>query len=863
MPSTSRWFLGDQAITDKEDDAFAHDDVAAQLADIIDAIDAPATIGLVGGFGTGKSSITNLLAKRLNGHRTYQLVSLSAEKHTDVARQRALVYSFAQALHEDAGVDRKRIDGLLERLEHDVVSEGTELDALPFTRWFQENKGRLWRPVVNAVAIAAAVYLLFVGVLALTNWLGWSDVNPFTWMLAPALAVFVSVAGVLGLGAAVPAWVKAGLTPDTVRRSRPRIEAADEFERLFGDLADLCEKRLVVVVDDIDRLSPNEVLEAVSSVRTFESIPRKDLIFVLTCDERVIREAIARATPGLSAVDNSAVKAADEYLHKLFVVRQPLPPHLNQDMRGYADKLLARVNHAGPSALGTDGPRVLDILIHDRVESPRHVIRLLNAFFTDYRLASVREGNGRLQKGEVTGRPTLLARLTVLRVDFWQFFDEVVDEFGLLDAVDALLLGAALDAEQEAIVRSAFTVPESHDVDAAAVPVELGDFLRRTVRHVDRDRPLTAFIDLGQTDAGRVLGSERAEQIRRSLENGNAAELAARFAEGGEVALAALDHTIESVKRARPGLPLTNAVSAAAEALLTAPEDRRGELANELAVTIEREPEAVPSPDRLANVIRVAAASHQQALLRIISGFVDGETPEERQQRALVLFELAVDDPDREVLTQALSRYFATLHEEADSGVIPTWVEAVTRVPVERRNRVLDTSFFKAVAGLLVGTPAGGSQEWRSALAALVASAPTGRDVDVQQALLSAAKSEGIEPRRAVMSIVADLVLDPTMVGAFVQAVASVVTDEEPEADAEDVAAAISLIGRWSDSRRRPRRRRRRGSGSDGCPCGGGARPAGDRRSCIRRCDCGLRSAGRAGGRRARVCPRGSPRRWR
>lgn len=804
MSSESPWFIADQAITEKKDDAFAHDDVAEQLVAIISSIQAPATIGLVGGFGTGKSSITNLLAKRLDSHSRYQVVTLSAEKHTGVARQRALVFSFAQALHEDAGVDRKAISHLLVRVEHDEVREGPELDSLPFKRWLRENvkenRGRLLRSAAWASGIACAIYGVVVGILALTNWLGWTDVNAFTWMLAPALFLLVSASGVLGLGALLPEWVKAGLTPDLVRRSRPRIEAADEFERLFGALADLCPRQLIVVVDDIDRLSPNEVLEALTSVRTFQSIPNKDVLFILTCDERVIREAVADARPGISDVDNDAFKAADEYLHKLFAVRQPLPPHLREDMRTYADRLLARTHHAGVSALGSDSSRVLDILIHDRVESPRHVIRLLNAFFTEYRLAKVREGNGGLQPGEVTSRPTLLARLTVLRVDFYEFFVTMTTEFALLDAVDALLLGAELDSEQDAIVRAAFGVDGDQSATRAAVPSELADFLRRTVRHVDRDRPLTAFIYLGQTAAGRILGSERAEQIRRSLENGNAVELQARFAEAGEIADAAVDHAIETVKRARPGLPLENAVGAAAESLPGAPEARRAELATELAVVIEREPEATPPPDRLANVIRGSSESHQEALLRRLSEFPEGESAEDRKQRAKVQLELVGEDLSRDMLKVSLATYFTTLHEEADSSSIPDWLAAAAVVPLDARNQILGAEFFAALATLLVGTPSGASDGWRNDLADLFAVSPTSRTDAVLTALLTALRASGLDARRAALAVLARLDVDPSPVPKLLQALADVITDDETQAGPEDISVAVRLIGQWSDA---------------------------------------------------------------
>jgi ABC-type dipeptide/oligopeptide/nickel transport system ATPase subunit len=106
MAKLSRWFISDRAIERPEQDEFGHVDVAAQLADIVDTVKAPATIGLLGSFGTGKSSIGNLLAARLASHHRFQVVTLSGERHTGIARQRALVYSFAEALQEDASLGR-------------------------------------------------------------------------------------------------------------------------------------------------------------------------------------------------------------------------------------------------------------------------------------------------------------------------------------------------------------------------------------------------------------------------------------------------------------------------------------------------------------------------------------------------------------------------------------------------------------------------------------------------------------------------------------------------------------------------------------------------------------------------------------
>ena len=159
-----------------------------------------------------------------------------------------------------------------------------------------------------------------------------------------------------------------------------------------------------------------EVLEALNTIKTFQSVPKgHPPIFVIACDDRIVEQAIAAAEDKPAAVVGRQATAAEEYLNKLFSVRQPLPPHLKDDMDGFAEKLLVDLGHAGVAALGDKLRDVLQILMHDGVVDPRHVIRLLNAFFVDYRLAVTREvQGGRLGRGEVTGQAALLARLTAM-----------------------------------------------------------------------------------------------------------------------------------------------------------------------------------------------------------------------------------------------------------------------------------------------------------------------------------------------------------------------------------------------------------------------------------------------------------------
>ena len=73
-----------------------------------------------------------------------------------------------------------------------------------------------------------------------------------------------------------------------------RAEAADEIEEVFGNLVELHKKkkkgrRLVIFVDDIDRLSKDDLLDALRSLRSLQSVPRgAEPMFVISCDEAIL-----------------------------------------------------------------------------------------------------------------------------------------------------------------------------------------------------------------------------------------------------------------------------------------------------------------------------------------------------------------------------------------------------------------------------------------------------------------------------------------------------------------------------------------------------------------------------------------------
>jgi hypothetical protein len=189
---------------------------------------------------------------------------------------------------------------------------------------------------------------------------------------------------------------------------------------------------------------PNEIIEALKAIRTFRDV--KPCTFVVALDEEVVKRAIQDDHTGLGLVDGP--DEAEEFLNKFFKLRQHIPLLVSDEMREFAKSLVTdpakrRLTAGIASLLVEQIVEILDALIHPRVKTPRHVIRLLNAFNGEYHLASAREAgtSSLLSKGAVTSNLGFMAVMTVLREDYPGFYGDVSKNHDLVLAMDLLLDG--------------------------------------------------------------------------------------------------------------------------------------------------------------------------------------------------------------------------------------------------------------------------------------------------------------------------------------------------------------------------------------------------------------------------------------
>lgn len=455
---------GLQVILDKEveiaeHDEFGHKHYAEALRYLIESPSnvPPFSIGLLGKWGTGKSTIKSIYLHDLKEDET--------RTSRDMPR-RDRIHAITFNAWRFGGENIKRA-----LIRHVFLKLGGDQDTLKnvlfSAKQRTENEARNWKEIRQefysnwawSCATVLVVWLLVAGGLWFAAWLigkSYPEAN------VASLVVLCFLAG---------ACIKWLLDPNRffVKRYTPishtdqAANSVEQFEDVliqqlekfkFGQTKIKCGKtceRLVIFVDDLDRLSAEEMVSGLDAVRAFMELDRAELpnglgvVFVISCDEDRIAEALASRKATVVAELPAGIHDlgdARHYLDRIFQFRLEIAPPPRQDMRSFVEqrmksRLVALVNDV--ESCGVPIQDLIDRMIHVDVQSPRNALQILNTFAQSWWLARKREKDGAdasvhggLYEGAVTRFPVTLACLAALRVDHPEFYHDLLAEPDLI-----------------------------------------------------------------------------------------------------------------------------------------------------------------------------------------------------------------------------------------------------------------------------------------------------------------------------------------------------------------------------------------------------------------------------------------------
>ncbi|MGL4318243.1 MAG: KAP family P-loop NTPase fold protein [Pseudomonas sp.] len=301
------------ADVDTKNDFLNYSEVADLVVDVInDPTMRPVTVGVFGSWGTGKSTLLNLIEDGLNPPQ--------GASDFVVVRFDAWLYQ---------GFDDSRA-ALMEVIASTLIDAAAETSILPKAKKLASrvNKMRLLGLLVEGGALAMGVPAFGLGAKGMDA-LG---------------KLFSGDVDADSLGALKEEGAKAkdhltGLLSEEKQQTPPKqIEA---FRSEFSDVLNGLGKTLVVFVDNLDRCLPKQTIHTLEALRLF--LFMNHTAFVVAADEEMVRHSVSEhfKDPGDRHVT--------DYLDKLIQVPVRVPRLGVQEVRAYLFMLFASAGNKVPS----------------------------------------------------------------------------------------------------------------------------------------------------------------------------------------------------------------------------------------------------------------------------------------------------------------------------------------------------------------------------------------------------------------------------------------------------------------------------------------------------------------------------------
>lgn len=503
-----RW-LRDAPLDLRKEDQFGVDQLVDRLVGLLAKAKPPFTLSLSGAWGVGKSTIADAIVERLKENQV-RAVKIDAWTQDVTELRRTVVIEVGAALANGSDEDRKALAAELDEARATKIEvQSARIEA------------RELGPTMRQIQRSWFAYLV-IGVVLAVSWWGAASLEKDDG-LRPILIALASLLSPLLVAAVVWRLV----TPST-----SRAPATEEFQ-LARKFEEVVTKRpvffgykgpVVVVVDNLDRLSGTDALTALSQIRALVEIGDSRCIFFIPIDRTRLSAHLGR--------ELNDPQAAADYLEKFFnldlQLAQPEPIDLFDWAYEEAIKLF-------PDADEADRRSVAEIGVSGAVRSPRTVTRILNGAFTRYESLKPTTAIGLRQlvfvEGLLTIAPELADRLAAEPRDFVQARQTFAEQN------EAVWQGAALDAYIEG--RQEAGLIASADRDAETTNGQLGFDRERLRRFLAANPDITLTRE--QLRLALTLREDRfwkditeADSLKDALEIGDAAAFSAALASRGQ-----------------------------------------------------------------------------------------------------------------------------------------------------------------------------------------------------------------------------------------------------------------------------------------------------------------------------------------
>ena len=153
-------------------------------------------------------------------------------------------------------------------------------------------------------------------------------------------------------------------------KKNPPVQPYFNIDKSLGTLHDLLENsqiRNLIILDDIDRLSPENALLVFKVIKTIGYLP--NTMFLLAYDRKIIDQHI----------ENTYKSGSLQFLEKIVQVEFDMPQVSSSDLESRLIEFLSELSDEFETINELENKKLLDLLVFPNIVTPRDLVRLTNA----------------------------------------------------------------------------------------------------------------------------------------------------------------------------------------------------------------------------------------------------------------------------------------------------------------------------------------------------------------------------------------------------------------------------------------------------------------------------------------------------
>lgn len=353
---------------------FGHNEIITTLDNVVSQCTTPFTIGLLGKWGSGKSSISESLRETLK-IKNIPVVIFDVWKHEGDALRR----TFLKGLIAQLKSERYGKKFFNEKYDLDERVTSVVVEAHDIYKIYKEK-----------LIYHLGLMLLFAFVILLP---------PFTLFLILYLLFNVNIFSKFGLGSVLASlsgilsasfifkYLDQFIKTTKVEARKDKYQDPYEFERTFSEiLKQLTNRRILIVFDNLDRVSGENAVKIISVIKTFLEPAdiendERDVVFMIPCDIEAIKGHLVKVLKDEVPNGQNSSYYADEFLRKFFNTTIWIPEFYPIELEDFAIRKLreTKIKEFEQDSLAWLITKVFR-------NNPRQIIQFINILVANYLL---------------------------------------------------------------------------------------------------------------------------------------------------------------------------------------------------------------------------------------------------------------------------------------------------------------------------------------------------------------------------------------------------------------------------------------------------------------------------------------------